>query len=70
MVNGVLAKNASIIESIKHNDFCLTVTDRKLSNGIAGNVRRLSDVWIFEKCQPGLLLNKDMKMILYSNVNL
>ena len=26
---------------IKHNNFCLTVTDRKLSDGIAGNDRAL-----------------------------
>jgi hypothetical protein len=31
---------------------------------------RLSDVWVFEKRQPGLSLNKDMKMIEYSKVHL
>jgi hypothetical protein len=37
---------------IKHNNFCLTVTDRKLSNGIAGNDRVLLQVGYFIMSSP------------------
>ena len=38
---------------IKHNNFCLTVTDRKLSDGIAGNEQVLLQVWNSLLVLPG-----------------
>ena len=37
---------------IKHNNFCLTVMNRKLSNGIACNVRGLALWRNLKNCQP------------------
>jgi hypothetical protein len=47
---------------IKHNNFCLTVTDRKLFNGIAGNGQGLLQGWNSLLVCPEPLLIKDIKV--------
>jgi len=42
---------------IKHNNFCLTVMNRKLSNGIAGNGQVLLQVGYFITSSPEPLPN-------------
>ena len=46
---------------IKHNNFCLIVMNRKLSNGIAGNEQGLLLCWNFIMSSPEPLPNKKLK---------